>query len=190
MPKISKEWIEVYFEYGVDNANRRVFLFNDVSEVNIGIVIKGLYFMDSEQKAPIELYIGSFGGSEYDMFALYDVCRTLSSPIHTIAIGKSMSAAPLLVAGGEPGERWATPNTYFMIHEGEADVATVHKNNALTTAEHIKSMSERWYTLMAQHTKKSVDWWRETCAQATDLYLTADKALELGIIDHIWDEKS
>ena len=190
MPKITKEWVDAYFEYGVDVANRRVFLLDDVSEVSIGIVMKGLYFMYSEKTESIELFIGSFGGSEYDMFALYDVCRTLRSPIHTIAIGKNMSAAPLLVAAGEPGQRWATPNTWFMIHEGEGDTGLVHKDNMLSAAKHQKQLSERWYDLMARHTNKDRKWWERICSKAADYYLDAEEAQELGIIDHIWDQKT
>src|SRR6188474_705441 len=100
--RITKDWIEAYFEYGIDRQNRRIFLFDGVDEGAIGTVIKGLYYMDSESvEKPIELFIGSFGGSEYEMFGLYDVIRTLRAPIYTTAIGKCMSAAPLLVACGE-----------------------------------------------------------------------------------------
>ena len=123
MTKINKEWIEAYFDYGVDVANRRIFLFDDVNESSIGNIIKGLYFMDSDKKDPIELFIGSFGGSVYDMYALYDVCRTLESPMYTTAIGKNMSAAPLLVACGEKGHRWATPHCSFMVHQGDLEIS-------------------------------------------------------------------
>lgn len=188
--KITKDWIDAYFQYGVDRVNRRVFLFDGVDENAIGIVIKALYYMDSEStEKPIELFIGSFGGSEYEMFALYDVIRTLKAPIHTTAIGKCMSAAPLLVACGEPGERYATPNTWFMIHQswgewGEKDTDTLKREVA-----HYDDMEKRWTELMAQHTNQPASFWLKKSREKGDMYFDAEVAQKFGLIDHIWDEK-
>lgn len=188
--KISKDWVDAYFEYGVDINNRRVFLFDGVDEDSIGHVIKGLYLMEANSTdKPIELFIGSFGGSEYEMFALYDVIRTLKTPIHTTAIGKCMSAAPLLVACGEPGHRYATPNTWFMIHQswgdwGEKDVDVLKRE-----VKHYDAMEQRWAELMAKHSNQIVNFWLKKSREKGDVYFDAYKAQELGLIDHIWDEK-
>lgn len=188
--RITKDWIEAYFEYGVDRHNRRIFMFDGVDEDSIGMVIKGLYYMDSEaQDKPIELFIGSFGGSEYEMFALYDVIRTLKSPIHTTAIGKCMSAAPLLVACGEPGFRYATPNTWFMVHQSWDSFIDKRIDEVRKDIDHFDKMSDRWYDLMAKHTKKDVKFWRKHSEQVGDHFFDAEQAQELGLIDHIWDEK-
>lgn len=188
--KITKDWIDAYFEYGVDRVNRRVFMFDGVDETSIGIVIKALYYMDSESiEKPIELFIGSFGGSEYEMFALYDVIRTLRAPIHTTAIGKCMSAAPLLVACGEPGHRYATPNTWFMVHQswgewGEKDVDVLKREVA-----HYDEMEKRWVELMARHSKQPAKFWLQKSKEKGDVYFDAETAQKYGLIDHIWDEK-
>lgn len=190
MARISKDWVDAYFEFGVDVANRRVFLFEDVEANSIGAVIKGLYLMESQDTAkPIELFIGSFGGSEYEMFALYDVCRTLSSPIHTTAIGKCMSAAPLLVAAGETGCRYATPNTFFMVHESWDDSGMRRVDEILIDMKHYKDMGERWADLMARHSKKDARFWKNLCKKVGNTYFNAEQALEWGLIDVIWDEK-
>lgn len=192
MARISKEWIDAYFEHGVDVANRRVFLFEGMEEDSISTVIKGLYFMDSqnkEKKESIELFVGSFGGSEYEMFALYDVIQTLKSPIHTVAIGKCMSAAPLLVAAGQPGERWATPNTWFMVHQSWEELGTKRIDEIENDLKHSQAMSQRWLQLMAKHTKKSKAFW-ETKEKEGDVYFDAQTALEWGIVDALWDEKN
>lgn len=188
--RISKDWIDAYFEYGVDRQNRRIFLFDGVEENSIGTVIKALYYMDSESiEKPIELFIGSFGGSEYEMFALYDVIRTLRAPIYTTAIGKCMSAAPLLVACGEVGYRYATPNTWFMVHESWEDFGAKRMDELAKDLKHYESMSTRWYDLMALHTKKDINFWKKHCKGVGDHYFDAYQAQEFGLIDHIWDEK-
>lgn len=190
MARISKDWVDAYFEYGVDVANRKVFLFDDVDSNSIGAVIKGLYLMEaSDSNKPIELFVGSFGGSEYEMFALYDVCRTLKSPIHTIAIGKCMSAAPLLVAGGEEGHRYATPNTFFMIHISWEDFGMKRMDELEKDLKHFEDMGDRWASLMEKHSKKPAKFWQDLCKKTGDNFFDAEKALEWGLIDHIWDEK-
>lgn len=187
--RITKDWIEAYFNFGIDRINRRIFMFDGVDEDSIGMVIKGLYYMDAESDKPIELFIGSFGGSEYEMYALYDVIGTLNSPIHTTAIGKCMSAAPLLVARGEPGFRYATPNTWFMVHQSWDDFGERRVDEIKKDIRHYEAMGKKWYELMASHTNQTAAFWKKHCEQVGDKYFDAYQAQEWGLIDHIWDEK-
>lgn len=190
MVRISRDLIDVYFSYGIDIENRQVFLFDDIESNSIGTVIKGLYLMESQNSVkPIKLFIGSFGGSEYEMFALYDVCQTLSSPIHTTAIGKCMSAAPLLVAGGEPGYRFAAPNTFFMVHEAWEDVGIKRIDELEVDIKHYKQMGTKWGELMGQHSLKHSKFWLDLCKKSGDTYFSAAQALEWGLIDRIWHKK-
>lgn len=188
--KISKDWIDALFEYGVDKNNRRIFLFDDIENTPIGLVIKALYLMDSEKPGiPIELFVGSYGGCEYDMFALYDAIQTIHSPIHTVAIGKCMSAAPLLVACGEKGHRYSTPNTYFMVHQGWDEVGMKRYDEIKNDVEHWKHMGILWDKLMEKHTEKPAAFWRAQCERIGDKYFDPAQAQEWGLIDIIWDEK-
>ncbi|MCV0439759.1 MAG: ATP-dependent Clp protease proteolytic subunit [Hydrogenophaga sp.] len=198
MSKITKDWVEAYFSYGVDIVNRKVFLFDGVDEDSIGYVIKGLYLMEADhtkvqmekgEYKPIELFIGSFGGSEYEMWALYDVIGTLNSPIHTTAIGKCMSAAPLLVCRGEPGHRYATPNTWFMVHQSWEDWGERRTDEIKKELKHYDAMAKRWYDLMAEHSGQTAAFWKKHCECVGDKYFSAYQAQEWGLIDHVWDEK-
>ena len=147
-----------------------------------------MFVIESVEK-PIEVFIGSFGGSEYEMFALYDVIRTLQAPIHTTAIGKCMSAAPLLVACGQSGYRYATPNTWFMVHQSWEDFGPKRIDELRKGLSHYGSMSDRWYELMAKHTTRDAKFWKRHCETVGDHFFDAYQAQELGLIDHIWDEK-
>jgi len=190
MARIPKDWVSAYFDYGVDVTNRRVFLFDDVSSDSIGAVIKGLYLMESiSQEKAVELFIGSFGGDEYEMFALYDVLQTLKAPVHTVAIGKCMSAAPLLVAAGHPGERWTTPNTSFMVHQSWGDWGDKRTDEVKKELAHNEAMAKSWYNLMARHTKKTALFWRRHCEKVGDHFFTAEQAVEWGLVDAMWAEK-
>lgn len=187
--KISKDHLEAYFEHGLDLTNRRVFLLSDISEDGVGAAVQGLRLLAEESETkPVELWIGSFGGSEYEMFALFDTTRTIKCPVHTVAVGKCMSAAPLLVAAGERGQRWAMPNCFFMVHEswgewnGRADAVE-------RELRHQRALSKRWYDEMARLTNKTAAWWRREIRKPGDYYFDAERAQELGVIDHLWSEK-
>ena len=189
MARMTKEWVDALFEYGVDRANRRVFLFDDIDNQPIGMVIKALYYMDSESHQPIELFVGSYGGCEYDMFSLYDAIRTLKSQIHTTAMGKCMSAAPLLVSCGQPNSRYATPNTFFMVHEGWDDIGVKRYDELKKDMRHFEQINKRWCALMAKHTHKPATFWKKLCSEVGDHYFDAYQAQEWGVIDHVWEEK-
>jgi ATP-dependent protease ClpP protease subunit len=100
-----------------------------------------------------------------------------------------MSAAPLLVACGQPGERYATPNTWFMIHQSWDSFIDKRIDEVKKDIEHHDKMGDRWYELMALHTSKPAEFWREYTEQVGDHFFDAEEAQRLGIIDHIWDEK-
>jgi len=192
MTKITKDWIEAYFEYGVDIANRYIFLTGDVDPDSIGTIIKGMYLMENENKSydKIELRICSYGGHVYDMFALHDVTRTLKCPVHTMGVGKVMSSAVLLVACGTRGERWAGANTTFMVHALSSDCdsdMTMHQT-AIELKE-MKRLWDIWYDLMGKYTNKDAAFWRKICNRKEDVYFSAEQAQEWGVIDHLWDEK-
>lgn len=190
---ISKEWVEAYFEYGVDVTNRRIFFDQDVDADSIGHIIKGIYLMDSKSKEKdIELFISSFGGDEYAMFALYDVLQTITCDVVTVAMGKAMSAAPLLVAAGTPGKRWAMPNCQFMVHQSWFDGEAFDGDNLDKIGKavnHYRDLADRWCRLMAKHTKKPATFWKKECVKNYDVYFNADTALEFGLVDALWDER-
>ncbi len=98
--------------------------------------------------------------SEYEMFSLYDVMNSIKCPISTIAIGKCMSAAPLLVAAGTKGERYATPNTWFMVHQSWDDDLGGRVDEVSKTIKHYEKMEKTWYDLMSLHTGKTEAFWK------------------------------
>lgn len=189
--RVSKDHLEVYFNHGVDIANRCIFLISEVEEESINPIVKGLYLMENESNSslPIELRICSYGGNVYDMFALHDVTRTLRCPVHTMGMGKVMSAAVLLVACGEKGNRWAGPNTTFMIHVPSWDAPDQKLHDHRIDVKEGERVWNVWYSLMAEYTSKDEAFWKRLCNKRDDVYFDAYKAQEWGIVDHIWDEK-
>ena len=189
--KFSKDDIDYYFTYGLDVKHRSIFLTSDLEDEETSNVIKGLYLLDnqSQEIKPIELRISSYGGDICNMMAIHDATRTIQSPVYTTGIGKVMSAAVLLVACGDKGNRWAGANTSWMVHEpwsdwGEKKMGSVRADLAFT-----KKLWSGWYQLMEKYTAKDAKFWRRLCQKDGDYFFSTDQACEWGIIDHIWSEK-
>lgn len=172
--------------HGVDVDNRRVFLHGDVEEGTIGLVIRALYWLAAGSD-PVELFISSYGGQLDDAFALHDVTRTIAVPVHTVALGKCMSAAPMLVACGRPGERYATENTIFMLHDAWL-YAEGRPRGVESVAQAAKVQMRTYSELLGQYTDKPASHWRRLMAKGSDEYFSAEQAVDWGLVDAIWEE--
>ena len=183
--------LDAALDYGVDIKGRRIFLHGDVEEKTIGMAIRGMYLLaDLDIKSPIELFITSYGGEVDESFALHDVTRTIKVPVHTVALGKCQSAAPLLVACGQKGERYASENCEFMVHDASMEIESEFSPAQLETyVTAVKARVERMDRLLAKYTKRDYRFWKRMSSSKLDRYFTADQALEWGLIDTIWSEK-
>lgn len=188
MTKITQAQIEAALEHGVDIPGRRIFMHGGVDEEAIGRAIRGMYLLSDVNQEPIELYVSSYGGELDEAFALHDVTRTVRAPIHTVALGKCMSAAPLLVACGKPGERWAAEHTAFMLHDCtfEAEGSPVYVEAHAKVA---RQQMQRYAQLLGKYTKKPARHWAAMFAGKADRFFTAQDALAWGLVDQLWDEK-
>jgi ATP-dependent Clp protease protease subunit len=187
MPRIDKDWVDAYFDHGVDIANRRVFI-GDIEEHSVNNVVKGLYLMEAASTAPCEMFISSHGGTIYDALALYDIINTLQSPIHTFAYGKCMSAAPLLLAAGEPGHRWISEHAYLMTHDW-SDELSGKGTELMASVKHNEHQGQLWNKLIAKHSNKTFKFWSDRGKKPADFFFNAEQAIEWGIADAVWREK-
>jgi len=176
-------------EKGVDVKNRRIFLHGDVEEDTIGLAIRAMYLLSDMNKEPVELFVTSYGGELDEAFALHDVTRTIKVPVHTVALGKCMSAAPLLVACGKRGERWATAHTQFMLHDVTLDELEGSPVAITAHVEAARIQMVKYAELLARYTSKPKSHWTRMFAGRADRFFGADEALEWGMIDGIWQEK-
>src|SRR5271166_4169287 len=98
-----------------DNS-RMVFLHGEVSENAIAQVIAQMLHLAHVGNEPIHLILSTYGGSIDEMFSLYDTIKFLPCPVHTVALGKVMSAGVLLLAAGVKGKRMIGASARVMIH--------------------------------------------------------------------------
>ena len=136
---------------------------------------------------PIDFYISTYGGQASEMFGVYDLMRLIKQqiPIRTYGIGKVMSAGVLLLAAGTKGERRLGRNCRVMIHgviSGQhghiADVENEFSEAKMTQKLYVKALVEE-----TNMTDKEI---RKMMNKKTNVYIDAEKAVELGIADIIF----
>jgi len=171
---------------------RIIGMFCDVHEEKVAEVIHAMLYLNEMNKLdpklarPIEFYLSTYGGSADDMFALYDIMRTIrqDSEIHTLGLGKVMSAGVLLLAAGTKGHRRIAKNCRVMIHS----VAAGNHGNLQDLTNELEAISDlqKMYTkcLVAETdmTKSDI---KEMLQRNVNVYLSAEEAVKLGIADII-----
>jgi len=171
---------------------RIVGLFSDVSEEKVAEIVQGLLYMDEVNKAekdskkwkPIEFYISTYGGNADDMFALYDVMRILKSEVHTVGVGKVMSAGVLLLAAGTKGKRKIGKYCRVMIHSA---MAGNHGSlpNLVNEMEALQQLQEDYISALVGETQMTKEDIKKMLERKVNVYLSAEEAVKLGIADII-----
>ena len=164
-----------------DNV-RIVVLHGDVNEHTISHVIVQLLQLANQNHKPIHLVISTYGGSVDEMFSLYDTIKFLPCPVHTIALGKVMSAGVLLLASGVKGKRLIGRSARIMIHPISGGVY----GNVFEAMNEVKE-HERLQKLMAdallKETRMTVEEIDKIMKAGHDCYLTPEEAIKMGIVD-------
>ncbi|MDD3302536.1 MAG: ATP-dependent Clp protease proteolytic subunit [Candidatus Gracilibacteria bacterium] len=173
----------VYDIYSRLLEDRIVFLGDAIDSTVANTVIAQLLFLEKQDpKAPITIYVNSPGGHVTAGLAIYDVMQLVKCPVHTVSVGLSASMGSIILAGGEKGKRFALPHSEIMIHQplGGAEGQAVDIKIA---AEHIIRTGDRLYKILAKHTGKPIEQVEKDCDR--DNFMTAEEALEYGLIDKI-----
>jgi len=133
---------------------------------------------------PFDFFISTFGGSALEMFSLYDVMRQIreTMPIHTIGIGKVMSAGTLLLAAGTKGERRVGKYCRIMIH-GVVSGQQGHLADIENEFDEAKFTQKMYIQALTEETNMTQTYLKNLIKKKTNVYLSADEAVDLGIAD-------
>lgn len=167
--------------------DRIIFIGTPINDFVANAVIAQMLFLQMEDpKKDISLYINSPGGSVTDGMAIYDTMNFLQCDVVTYCVGQAASMATLLLSAGTPGKRYALPNSRVLMHQPMGG-ATGQAADISIAAREIVRWRERMNELIASHTKKTAE---EIAADSDrDFYLTAEDALDYGIVDKVIDNK-
>ena len=127
--------------------DRIIFLSEDVNHATASLIVAQLLFLESEDPdREISFYINSPGGSITDGMAIVDTINYIKCPVSTICVGMAASMGAVLLACGEKGKRYATPNAEVMIHQplggvqGQASDIKIVADQILKTKQTIKQV--------------------------------------------------
>tara|TARA_Y100000592_G_scaffold96999_1_gene166719 strand:- start:33 stop:653 length:621 start_codon:yes stop_codon:yes gene_type:complete len=171
---------------------RVVGLFADVNEEKIAEILHNMLFFNQlnlqnpKKMEPITFYISTYGGNADDMFALYDMMRNIreSTEIHTVGLGKVMSAGVLMLAAGTKGQRYVGKNCRVMIHSVMGgNHGSLH--NMMNEMEAIEQLQDMYCDALIAETKLTRAKLKKMLERKVNVYLSAEEAVELGIADEI-----
>ena len=167
--------------------DRIIFLSDEVNDATASLVVAQLLFLDSEDPdKDINLYINSPGGSVTAGMAIYDTMQYTKADVSTICVGMAASMGAFLLSSGAKGKRFALPNSEIMIHQplggfqGQTTDMRIHTERMIKIKENLNK-------ILSENTGKPLDVIQRDTER--DNFLTADAALEYGIIDKIITKK-
>ncbi|MBR3837831.1 MAG: ATP-dependent Clp endopeptidase proteolytic subunit ClpP [Clostridia bacterium] len=168
--------------------DRVVFLCDEVNDATASLVVAQLLYLEAQDPdKDICLYINSPGGSISAGMAIFDTMNYIKCDVSTICIGMAASMGAFLLAAGAKGKRIALPHSEIMIHQplggmrGQASDIKIHSDHILRTRDTLNK-------ILAERTGKSL----ETIEKDTDRdnFLSAQEALEYGLIDKVIEKRA
>ena len=163
--------------------DRIVFLGEEVNPTTASLVVAQLLHLEGQDPdKDIQLYINSPGGSITDGMAIYDTMQYIKCDVSTICVGMAASMGAFLLSAGTKGKRIALPNAEIMIHPPSAGTQGQITDMALHL-KRLEIIKKRMNTLLAANCGKSVEQVTADCER--DNFMTAQEALEYGLIDKI-----
>ncbi len=167
--------------------DRIIFLADEVNDTTASLVVAQLLYLESQDAdKDISFYINSPGGSVSAGFAIYDTMNYIKCDVSTICVGMAASMGAFLLSAGAKGKRLALPNSEIMIHQplggyqGQASDIKIH-------SEHILRTKDKLNRILAANTGKPL----EVIERDTDRdnFLTAQQALEYGLVDKVLEKR-
>ncbi|NUU03939.1 MULTISPECIES: ATP-dependent Clp endopeptidase proteolytic subunit ClpP [Herbaspirillum] len=166
---------------------RIIFLVGPVNDATANVIVAQLLFLESENPdKDISLYINSPGGSVSAGMAIFDTMQFIKPQVSTLCTGLAASMGAFLLAAGAKGKRFSLPNSRIMIHQPLGG-AQGQASDIEIQAREILYLRERLNGILAERTGQDV----EKIARDTDRdnFMSADAAVEYGLIDKVLTER-
>ena len=168
--------------------DREIFITREITMESAAIMVQDIKRFEKEGAWPIKIYINCYGGPLAELFTILDALESCRCEKITINIGEADSAASLILACGD--RRYATKNSRVMLHEIQLN--RIINNEPLSRIDadmkEYRIMQDRYLTELARLCKKEVDQVKKDIL-GKDLYLSAEEAIEYGIVDEILTTK-
>lgn len=167
---------------------RVIFLTGQVEDQMANLIVAQLLFLESESPdKDIYIYINSPGGSVTAGMAIYDTLKFIKPDVSTVCMGQACSMGAFLLSAGTKGKRFCLPSARVMIHQplggfqGQASDIQIH-------AMEILKIKERLNQLLSDHTGQPLE--RIERDTDRDNFMSADQAVEYGLVDAILNKRA
>ena len=162
------------------------FLTGEIEEENIENAIKWIVYENlicGNSPKTLTMYINSSGGNLNDSLGLIDIMRTSQCPIRTIGIGSICSAAFMIFSSGTKGERYIANNTSIMCHQYSDGMEGKH-HDIKSRFKELELTNTRMIEVLKENTELETRTIKSKLLCPTDVWLTAEELIELGIADN------
>lgn len=172
---------------GLRLLDTHTFVINgDIETENIAAAIRWLIYENtSDDEKELTLYINSTGGLLNDAFALIDMMRHSKHTIKTVGLGNVMSSAFLIFAAGTQGHRYIAKNASILSHQYSEELSETKHHDIRSFAKECEYTNNRMVNLLKECSDLSASEIKRKLLPASDVWLTAEELVELGIADHI-----
>ena len=164
--------------------DRIIMVVGEIEERMANIIKAQLLWLEAEDsEAEIIMYIDSPGGVISTGLGIYDTMQYVNCDIRTICIGQACSMASLLLAAGTKGKRYALPNSEIMIHQPSGGIGGTHTDIEIyyKKMNRTRKNLERIYSEITGKSSKQI----EKDLNRGDNWLTAEEAIDYGLIDYV-----
>ena len=163
--------------------DRIIFLGTQVDDYTANVIQAQLLYLDSSDPGKdISIYLNTPGGSVYAGLGIYDTMQFISSDVATICTGMAASMGAVLMVAGAEGKRSALKHSRIMIHQPMGG-AQGQASDIEITAREIQKLKKELYSIIADHSHNPFE--RIEKDSDRDYWMTAEEALEYGMIDKI-----
>ncbi len=167
--------------------DRIIFLTGEITDETANSIVAQLIFLEGKDpEKDISLYINSPGGSVSAGLAIYDTMNFIKCDVTTICVGLAASMGAFLLSSGAKGKRYALPNSEIMIHQPLGG-AQGQASDIEIQANHIKRIKEKINKILASQSGQPLEKVQKDTDR--DFYMSAEEALEYGLIDKIFDKR-
>ena len=167
--------------------DRIIMLTDEVNDVTSSLVVAQLLYLEGQDPSKdINLYINSPGGSVTAGMAIYDTMQYIKCDVSTICMGMAASMGAFLLAAGAKGKRLSLPNSDIMIHQPSGG-AKGPATDIMIHANYITNKKKLLNQILAERTGQPLE--RVMQDTERDNFMTAQEALEYGLIDRIIDKR-
>jgi ATP-dependent Clp protease protease subunit len=164
--------------------DRIIMLDTDVNEHTASLLVAQLLFLESQGNEDIHFFINSPGGGVTAGMAIYDTMQFIKPNVSTIVMGQACSMGSLLAAAGSPGKRKILPNARHMIHQPSGGAGGQATDMQIQVEEIIK-MKKNLTQIYVDHNSKGKTFEQFRHDMERDKFMSAQEALEYGLVDEI-----